>query len=264
MVTATYAHNTLLVVNIVTWIISTVFVASGRFGEGVKISEQPRKTSMLKHKSPLIFFLLGFTLFTACSGPGPVSVGISNNPGSEPTQAVANDFSSLSIPAVLPAQPSAPLPNTPEPVIILSPTPFQAAVLQDATLQPTPTCTNRAEFVKALNILDNTALAAGQSFAKIWRIKNTGTCAWSSDYALAFYSGEQMGGQPSVPLPAVVHPGDTVDLRVDLIAPLTQTSYTGNWILQDAGGNNFGVGEMGDQSISVTILVKPTPMPTSG
>ncbi len=164
----------------------------------------------------------------------------------------------------LPAQTSAPLPDTPEPVIILSPTPLQAAASQDAALQPTPSCTNRAELVKALNIFDNAALDAGQSFAKIWRIKNTGTCVWSAGYALAFYSGEQMGGQASIPLPSVVQPGNTVEARLDLVAPLDQTSYTGNWVLQDAGGNDFGVGELGNQSISVTILVKPTPMPTSG
>jgi hypothetical protein len=73
-------------------------------------------------------------------------------------------------------------------------------------------------------MFDNAALDAGQSFAKIWRIKNTGTCVWSTGYTLAFYSGEQMSGQPSIPLVSVVQPGDTIDLRVDLVAPLNQTS----------------------------------------
>jgi Ig-like domain from next to BRCA1 gene len=219
---------------------------------------------MLKHRPPYILFLICFTLLAACTNPRPVDVGISNNPGSVPTQVVANDLSSQSILAILPTQTSAPLPDTPEPVIILTPTPLQAAASQDVVLQPTPSCMNRAVYIKALNILDNAALDAGQSFAKIWRIKNTGTCVWTTDYVLAFYSGEQMGGQTAIPLPSVVQPGETVDLRVDLVAPLNQTSYTGNWVLKDASGNSFGVGEMGNQSISVTILVKPSPMPTSG
>ncbi len=189
---------------------------------------------MLKHRPSLIFFLICFTVLTACSSTGPVSVGISNAPVSGPTQAVVNDQSSLSLPAVLPSQTSVPLPDTPEPVIILTPTLLQSAASQEAALHPTPSCINRAELIKALNILDNAALDAGQSFAKIWRIKNAGTCTWSAGYALAFYSGEQMGGQASIPLPSVVQPGDTVDLRVDLVAPLNQTSYTGNWVLQDA------------------------------
>ena len=219
---------------------------------------------MLKRIHAYILCLTCFSLLTACSSTGPISVGISNNPGSGPTPAVANNLNSQSVSAVLPTQTSTPLPNTPEPVIILSPAPLQAVASQVSTLQPTLSCTNRAELIKHLNILDNAALDAGQDFAKIWRIKNTGTCVWATDYALTFYSGEQMGGQSSTPLPAVVQPGETVDLRVDLVAPLNQTSYTGNWVLQDASGNTFGVGELGNQSISVTILVKPTPMPTSG
>ena len=215
---------------------------------------------MRKHPSLLVLLLFGFTLLAACSGPGPAGVAISNNPGPGPTEVAAKN----PISPVLPTQTSIPLPDTPQPVLILSPTPLQAAVSQDATVQPTPSCTNRAELIKALNILDNAALDAGQAFAKIWRIKNTGTCLWTTDYSLAFYSGEQMGGQSSIPLPSIVQPGETVDLRVDLVAPLNQTSYTGNWVLQDASGITFGVGELGNQSISVTILVKPTPMPTSG
>ncbi len=219
---------------------------------------------MIKYKSSLILFLLCFTLLSACSSPGLVNAGISNNPGSAPSPAVANNLASQLIPAVAPTLTPVPLPNTPQPVIILSPVPLQAAASQKGTSQPTPSCTNRAELIKALNIFDNTALDAGQVFAKMWRVKNTGTCVWTAGYALAFYSGEQMGGQPSIPFPSVVQPGETVDLRVDLVAPLNQTSYTGNWALKDANGNNFGVGDMGNQSISVTILVRPTPMPTSG
>jgi hypothetical protein len=219
---------------------------------------------MLKHKSLFTLFLLGLTLLTGCSSAGPVSAGISNNPGPGSTQAVANNLSSPSILASQPTQTPIPLPNTPPPVIILTPASPQAAASQNAMPQPTASCTNRAELIKHLNIFDNAALDAGQAFAKIWRMKNTGTCVWTADYALAFYSGEQMSGQPSIPLPAVVPPGETVDLRVDLVAPLNQTSYTGNWVLQDANGNIFGVGDVGNQSISVTILVKPTPMPTSG
>jgi hypothetical protein len=219
---------------------------------------------MLKHHFSLTLFLFGFTLLSACSSQRPSSTSLSNNPGSRPAQVTANNVDSQSIQAILPAQPSATLPNTPTPVIITSSTPFQAADAKDVTPQPTASCTNRAELVKHLNVLDNTALDAGQAFAKLWRVKNTGTCVWTTDYVLAFYSGEQMSGLPSIPLSAVVQPGETVDLRVDLVAPLNQTSYTGNWVLQDSSGRLFGVGGVGNQSISVTILVKPTPMPTSG
>jgi hypothetical protein len=160
---------------------------------------------MLKHKSSIILFLFSFTLLSACSSQKLVSEGSSNSPGFEPTQTVANILNSQLTLAVLATQTTVPLPNTPQPVVILSPTPLQAATSQDATPQPTPSCTNRAELIKHLTIFDNAALDAGQAFAKIWRIKNTGTCVWTTDYALAFYSGEQMGGQTFIPFPSCIY-----------------------------------------------------------
>ncbi len=218
---------------------------------------------MFRHRSSLILVLLCLTLLTACSSPGVVGAGISNSPGSGPTPADANELASQLIPAVASTPTPVPLQDTPQPVVILSPAPPQAAS-QSSTSLSMPSCTNRAELVKDLNIFDNTALDAGQIFAKIWRVKNAGTCSWTTGYALAFYSGEQMGGPSSIPLVSAVQPGETVDLRVDLVAPLNPTSYTGNWALQDASGNTFGVGDQANQSISLTILVRPTPMPTTG
>ena len=219
---------------------------------------------MSKHPYPIIVVLLGFTLLSACSSPGAISAGVSNSSAPVLTQAIVSNQSSQSIPASLPTETPVPLPNTPEPVKILPPTPGTVAGSSNTVSQATPTCTNRAEFIKDLNVSDNAAIAAGQSFAKLWRIKNAGTCTWTKDYALVFYSGDQMDGQSSVPFSSVIQPGETVDLRVDLVAPFEQTSFTGNWVLKDASGNTFGVGDLGDQAISVTIMVKPTPMPTSG
>ncbi len=219
---------------------------------------------MLNRISSLLLILTCFAVLTACSSAGPASVGISNAPISAPTQTAANDLSSLSLPAVMPAQTSAPLPNTPEPVKILPPTPGAVVGSSNTVSQAKLTCTNRAEFIKDLNVSDNAAIDAGQSFAKLWRIKNAGTCSWTTGYALVFYSGDQMDGQSSIPFTSVVQPGETVDLRVDLVAPFEQNSFTGNWVLKDGSGITFGVGDLGDQAISVTIMVKPTPMPTSG
>ena len=219
---------------------------------------------MVIHKFSSILFLFSLTILSACSSQKLVTGGSPSSPVSEPTLAVTNILESQSTVDILTTQTPVPPPSTPLPVVILSPTPLQAVASQDITPQPTPSCTNRAELDKVINIFDNTALEAGQPFAKIWRIKNTGTCVWTTEYKLAFYSGEQMGGSTSIPFPSSVQPGATVDLRVDLVAPLNQTTFTGNWAFQDASENFFGVGEKGDQSISVTILVKPTPWPTTG
>jgi hypothetical protein len=126
---------------------------------------------------------------------------------------------------------------------------------------PSPTgCTNQAEFIKNLTINDNTVLEGGQFFTKIWRIENVGTCTWSTSYSLVFSSGETMGGALSTPLTQDAKPGETIDLRLVLIAPSYAQPYTGNWMLQDPAGNLFGVGEQFNQPLAVTIVVKPPVM----
>jgi hypothetical protein len=131
------------------------------------------------------------------------------------------------------------------------------------TSSPTPACTNKAEFVKHLTIGDNTALKPEEYFAKIWLVKNVGTCTWTQEYSLVFDSGTDMQNPPSVTLPKVVAPGETVELRVDLFAPIEKDTYTSNWMLEDGSGNKFGVGESGGQPIEVTIVIRATPWPTS-
>jgi hypothetical protein len=121
-----------------------------------------------------------------------------------------------------------------------------------------------AEFVRHLTVSDNTQLEGGQPFAKIWQVKNTGTCTWDTGYSLRFFSGELMGGPNEVALSYPVAPGETMDLRVDLIAPLGMASYAGYWVLSDPQGNQFGFGQTADQPIGVVIMVKPTPKPTPG
>lgn len=148
--------------------------------------------------------------------------------------------------------------STPPPTITLEPSKSKTA---ESTSPPQPSCINRAEFVAHLSISDNTALQSAQPFAKIWRIRNTGTCVWTEEYALVFFAGEQMNGPESVNLSKTVLPGETVDIRVNLLAPTAPDAHTGFWAFRDASGNLFGAGQNADQPIWVTIWVKPTPKP---
>ncbi len=136
-----------------------------------------------------------------------------------------------------------PLPPTATPFI---PTPT-------ATTKPLP-C-NAAAYVKDVTIPDGTNLAAGQAFTKTWRLQNAGTCTWSSDYQLVFVDGTAMSGPASVSLGSSVKPGGTIDVSVNLVAPGTEGSYQGNWILRDSNGTRFGLGKNADQSFWVKIDV---------
>jgi hypothetical protein len=219
---------------------------------------------MIRIKPLVVIYLIFLIGVSACSSPIQTSQVVSNNTGSEPTRVVVRilnlDLALTALPTQTPVPPSA----TPEPVIIPSATPPPSVASQNATLTPTPSCFNRAEFVKHLTISDNTAMEAGQNFTKEWRIKNTGTCIWTTDYTLVFFSGEEMGAPPTISLTNPVQPGETIDLQVAMVAPLNAVTVTGNWVLKDANGNIFGFGETADRPIEVTIFVKPTPRPTPG
>jgi hypothetical protein len=114
---------------------------------------------------------------------------------------------------------------------------------------------------------DNTQIAAGTTFVKTWRIKNNGSCTWTSGYALVFYSGDAMSGPASSTITnGTIPPGSTVDISVTLIAPTTPDTYKGNWRLRNAGGATFGIGANADQSFWVqikSVAPTPTPSPTS-
>lgn len=110
------------------------------------------------------------------------------------------------------------------------------------TLPPSPTATqncDQAQFVADVTIPDGTLMNPGERFTKTWRLKNIGTCTWNSSYAVVFFSGEQMGGPAVQALPGNVNPGQTVDISVNLTAPLSSGSYTGYWKLRNAAGVTF-------------------------
>jgi hypothetical protein len=106
-----------------------------------------------------------------------------------------------------------------------------------------------------VTIFDNSVLHQSEPFTKTWRIKNVGTCSWTTDYKLAFLSGEKMNGPDSVHLPINVAPDQTVDISVDLIAPNTPGKYQGFWHLQRPDGKAFLLNASVNDHIWVKINV---------
>ncbi|HEX7542065.1 MAG TPA: NBR1-Ig-like domain-containing protein [Anaerolineales bacterium] len=120
---------------------------------------------------------------------------------------------------------------------------------------PVSTC-DKAAFVTDVNYPDGTPLAGGTSFTKIWRVKNVGTCTWTTSYRLVFAGGDIMGASASAfNLPTSVAPGGTIDLSVNLTAPITAGEYNGYWKLRNASGADFGVGASGTVPLLVKIKV---------
>jgi len=124
----------------------------------------------------------------------------------------------------------------------------------------TPTFTvacDKAAFVSDVSVPDGTRFTPGAVFTKTWRLKNAGSCTWTTAYALVFVSGNRMSGPTSQPLITTVVPGQTFDLSVKLTAPTTAGAYIGYWMLRDPAGGNFGIGTTGGDPFWVSIKVDP-------
>ena len=133
-------------------------------------------------------------------------------------------------------------------------------VLPVVTPYPTsvPTAITRCDwvsFISDVSVPDGTKYAPGTSFVKTWRLKNIGTCTWTSSYSLVFANGDQMGGAAAIALPGNVAPNQTVDVSVTLTAPATEKAYTGNWMLRNASGAVFGFGPTANSAFWAKITV---------
>jgi hypothetical protein len=128
--------------------------------------------------------------------------------------------------------------------------------LPSSTLTGTQIPCLRAEFIDDISIPDGTTFLSGQSFTKTWRMKNTGSCAWTSDFTVTFISGNGMGASASQPLNANVLPGQMVDVSVAMIAPNNQGEYTGYWMLRSPFNMTFGIGSTGNKPFYVKIQVQ--------
>ena len=91
-----------------------------------------------------------------------------------------------------------------------TPRPEASPTLVLPTDTPTPACTDMVFLVYDVTVPDNTRMPPDRQFAKAWRLKNAGTCTWTTGYTLVFDSGAQMGGPASQPLTGDVLPGATI------------------------------------------------------
>jgi hypothetical protein len=146
---------------------------------------------------------------------------------------------------------------TPSPIEEIPPT---ETSLPTQTNTPLPSSTNtpipcdHITFIKDVSIPDGTEVAPGQEFSKTWRLKNSGSCTWTSAYSLVFVSGEAMGAPASKQLTTgTVAPGEEFDVTVNLVAPIDPGTYRGEFKLRNTDGAVFGVG---NKSTSFYVEIK--------
>ena len=211
------------------------------------------KSSFLRVSFILFTLLFGLT---ACNlpraTPQPVDLVF--------TQAAQTVQAQLTLDAFL-----TPATQTPAPEAIQTVTPELPTVTLSPTVGPSPTpLCDLARFITDVTIPDGTVMQPGQTFTKTWRLRNLGTCAWTSGYQLIFDQGNPMSGPVSQPLAGNVPSGNEVDLSVALKAPDQPGAYRGYWRLRNPAGVLLPVLN-GYQGVSFFVDIKvalPTDTPT--
>lgn len=208
---------------------------------------------MKKINKPILIFILIFSFILAsCNFPG------SGNQGSSELDSI-NTSVAQTVTAEAQATEDSTQKTTPEPSQTettpssLTDTPTEEPtesptvteeILPTNTPEPTntPLPCNMAEFVKDVTVPDGKDFLMGDTFTKTWRLKNVGSCAWTSGYDIVFEGGDKMGAPDSVQLTSsTVDTGETVDVSVDLTAPDSPGKFRGNWKLRDPEGQKFGI-----------------------
>ena len=185
-----------------------------------------------------------------------------------PTLNLTEVYSTLAV--MVTSQPTAPTSATPVAGDTTSKTPTHSLAQVSTTPRPTLAVSSTLStqtlacdqavpgFPIDVTIPDDTILAPGEAFTKIWRLQNAGSCTWTLYYSAAFFYGDRMDAPPSVPFSQAVPPGATVEIAIEMIAPLTPGTYQGNWKLSNAEGALFGIGPNGDSPFWVRINVSET------
>jgi hypothetical protein len=98
-------------------------------------------------------------------------------------------------------------------------------------------------------------LQPGRQFSGVWTIRNSGDRAWNGDFRVAYVDSSTadtaqtprntMGARSAYSLREVsgkqsVAPGETIEIRLDLVAPQQPGAYAFHWQLESNNGEPFG------------------------
>ena len=215
-----------------------------------------REGKRMKMSLRAISILLVFTiLLVACNMPGsspPTTSVLPTLTQAQETQGAApTNTQVVIVPTTEPTQ----QPATPTTLPTETATPEPSATPTTESTPSPSTCTNLGKFVEDVTIPDESEILPGTEFVKTWRLQNTGTCTWNSQYSAVFVSGDQMNGTSPQPLTGSTAPGGTLDVSVTLKAPGTVGTYRGEWELRDPNGVIFGTGTNASEPFYVLIKV---------
>jgi Ig-like domain from next to BRCA1 gene len=199
--------------------------------------------------------LMIIALLAACGSQAPAT------PTTDPNQILTevNQTVQTHLAQTQAARPTAT--PTPEPTATETPLPTQQSTTSATLALPNLSTTSSAivlpstsatsgpddaQFDSDITIPDNTTIKADHQFTKTWRVKNTGTTTWNSNYKLVYLDGIAISDVPTVlitkevAIPTTVAPGATVDISVNLVTPSDNGTYKYWFRLLNPEGHFFG------------------------
>ncbi len=205
---------------------------------------------MLSKKSTIIFPIIAILIAQlACNVPG--------NTATPDTFATLNGLytaSALTIEADLTPNSLTLTPGLPLPTVTTNPALTATVTATSGGSTSTSRC-DAAQFLADVTYPDGSIVPRNNTFVKIWRIKNIGTCTWTTSYALVFTGGDSMSGPSTVALAGSVNPGQYIEVPVTFSAPGKDGNYRGYWKLRNASGVLFGIGTLADTAFWVDVKV---------
>lgn len=212
--------------------------------------------------------LIGSLFLSACKAKTPAEP--TPDAAAIMTQAVQTVQSQLTKTAqAMPTATNTAVPTeTPVPAtatLAVNPTAAATIIVPSATL-PSASVPDKYTYISQ-SPADGTVFTPGQTFTTTWTVKNVGTTTWTTAYMLRFYAGSRLGAT-DIKFPKEVKPNETVDLTVNMTAPITAGEYTSTWVLSNKDLSNFGTGvyvliKVGNATATPTTPATQVPTATS-
>jgi hypothetical protein len=162
-----------------------------------------------------------------------------NTAMSLPTTAQATANTGGAVPTAAGAIPTVSFNATPLPGFTALPSPQPAA----PTVSLGDSCNNSA-FEGDVTIPDGSILPPGENFQKVWKIRNTGTCAWDEGYAFVYIGGSTPNLDPVnfqfKSSGDFVAGGEAINMTIKLTTPCQPGKYEGHWRMRSDSGYYFG------------------------
>lgn len=238
---------------------------------------------MKKITQVILFLAMAALLLSACDGGGgensPSDQDVINQAYTQAAETLQASIAQTEAAQPQPTNTTFVL-NSPTPISLATNTPIPSPTVLFPTLAPlaSPTSTTvtsqsqpdmiggrpclRAELAWE-NWKDGSKMGPKESFAKIWRLTNSGYCTWTEKFSAIWVDGVNLAGHgifyfkdfKDFPEDGIPN-GNSFDLQISMEAPEQEGHYRSVWKLRDDKANFFGIGPLGKDVFWVDIFVR--------